>query len=59
MDQPREQYVKPLLTQLVYSSDVKVTMAFGCKTVGSTNGALNQNCTAEDFSSPCSDPGVS
>jgi len=53
MPQAREQYVKPLISQLHYTADVKVTMQSICKDLGSGSGPLAPGCT-DQFGGPCS-----
>jgi hypothetical protein len=55
----REPYVKPVVMQLHYSTDQSVSMAEGCKVVGSGSGPTVTGCQTDDIPSlPCSAPGT-
>ena len=51
--QNREPYVKPLVTQLHYSTEPEVAIAQACKTTGSTTGSLALSCRTSNPFVPC------
>lgn len=54
----RDEYVKPLIMQLHYSTEPEVTIAQACKMVGSAVGATASGCQiSETNSDPCAEPG--
>lgn len=49
----RSPYVKPIVTQLHYSTERGVSIAEGCKTTGSTSGPVTGGCLNEGQTLPC------
>lgn len=54
----RDEYVKPVLMQLHYSTEPEVAVAQACKTTGSASGPAVSGCqSADDPFVPCTQPG--
>ena len=51
--QNREPYVKPLVTQLHYSTEPEVAIAQACKTTGSLQGSTAASCRTTNLFVPC------
>jgi hypothetical protein len=51
--QNREPYVKPLVTQLHYSTEPEVAIASACKTTGATVGSTALSCRTSNPFVPC------
>ena len=54
----RDEYVKPVVIQLHYSTEPEVAIAQTCKTTGSPSGAAVSGCqSVDDPFVPCVQPG--
>lgn len=52
MERERLPYTKPEVRQLQYMADPHVSLAAGCKTQGSAQGATTNNCKTQR-NAPC------
>jgi len=53
----RDEYVKPVLMQLHYSTEPEVAVAQACKTTGSASGPTVSGCLTSNPLVPCTQPG--
>ena len=57
MTTPRKAYIRPFVTRLEYTTDVRVSQVGGCKLESSDTGPVVQGCTDTDAPpGPCNDP---
>lgn len=57
MPTPRKEYIRPFVTRLEYTTDVRVSQVGGCKLESSDTGPVVQGCLDTDAPpGPCNDP---